>query len=477
MLKTALRRSWRDGESVQFGVDPAHAVVLEPVDGPAAGFLDLLDGTRGTDTLTREASALGLGPDRVRRLLGLLAEGGVLDDAAGHAALSAAVRHRTALLDRLRPDLAALSVVHPGPGGAARRMGGRRTARVRVLGAGRVGAQVATVLAAAGVGSVELVDSGRVEPWDTAPGGIPAEQAGERRDAAGRGAVRRAAPEARRVAAGGGGGGRGGGGGAGPGGTVTVLAPRDGLHAYAPDAEEAERLVAAGVPHLYAGVLEGTGVVGPLVLPGRSACGQCVALRLARRDAAWPRILAQLRSGRQPAVPACDIALATTVAGLAAAHVLAHLDGGTPPSAGGRVELSLGRLTSRVGPLPPEPGCSCGAAAGSGRADGDRGAGADTPAVLDPAEDHPSRPVRGAAPGRRAGPVPARASGAARGPGPVPPGNREEVPSRAVSTMRSGTPPTRPVTTLTRTVGTALLRSPSDGPSPGPPRERGTMAV
>ena len=430
MLKTALRRSWRDGESVQFGVDPAHAVVLEPVDGPAAGFLDLLDGTRGTDTLTREAGALGLEPDRVRRLLGLLAEGGVLDDAAGHAALSAAVRHRAPLLDRLRPDLAALSVVHPGPGGAARRMGRRRTARVRVHGAGRVGAQLATVLAAAGVGTVEVVDSGRVEPWDTAPGGIPAEQVGERRDAAGRGAVRRAAPEARRAGACDRTGSRardGGGGGA----AVTVIAPRDGLHAFAPDGDEARRLVAAGVPHLYAGVLEGTGVVGPLVLPGRTACGQCVALRLARQDAAWPRMLAQLRSGRQPAVPACDIALATTVAGLAAAHVLARLDGGTPPSAGARVELSLGRLTSRVVPLPPEPGCGCGSAR------------------------EPARERDGVA---------ARASA------------REPVHEAVHDTVREVRhTPGHHADQDDRDI--ALLRSSSDGPYPGPRRGRGTMAM
>lgn len=374
MLKSALRRSWRDRESVQFGVDPAHAVVLEPVDGAAAGFLDLLDGTRSADTLTRDAGALGLNPDQVRRLLALLAEGGVLDDAAAHGALSEAVRHRTGALDRLRPDLAALSVVHPGAGGAADRIRHRRTARVRVRGAGRVGAAVASVLSAAGVGSVDVLDSGRVEPWDVGPGGIPAEHIGDRRDAAGRGAVRRAAPDPRapgreRAA---------------PGAALVVLAPRDGLDAYAPDPEESRRLVAAGVPHLYTGVVEGTGVVGPLVVPGRTACGECLGLGLADRDPAWPRMLAQLRSGRQPAVPACDIALATTVAGLAAAHALAHLDGRRPPSAGARLELSLARLSTRVRPLPGDARCGCGAAVRqrpAGPRDGAGGAGGTPVAV------------------------------------------------------------------------------------------------
>lgn len=361
MLKGALRRSWRDRESVQFGVDPVHAVVLEPVDGPAAGFLDLLDGTRSTETVTRDAAALGLTPERVRRLLGLLAEGGVLDDASAHAALSGALRHRTAALDRLRPDLAALSVVHPEAGGAAARIRHRTASRVRVRGAGRVGAALAAVLSAAGVGAVDLVDAGRVEPWDVAPAGIPAEHIGDRRDAAGRGAVRRAGPgvsprygPGERAA---------------PGTSVVVLAPRDGLLAYAPDPDEARELVAAGVPHLYTGVLEGTGLVGPLVLPGRTACGECVGLLLADGDPAWPRMLAQLGSGRRSAVPACDIALATAVAGLAAAHVLALLDGRLPPSAGARVELSLGRLSTRVRPLPGDGRCGCGARARPGRWD------------------------------------------------------------------------------------------------------------
>jgi bacteriocin biosynthesis cyclodehydratase domain-containing protein len=288
----------------------------------------------------------------------------VLDDASAHCDLSEALRHRTAVLDRLRPDLAALSVVHPGPGAGALRIRHRHASRVRVLGAGRVGAAVATVLSAAGVGAVDVVDVGRVEPWDVGPAGFPAEQVGERRDAAGRGAVRRAAPGAAR------GHGRGGPGGvaeAGEGGTVTVVAPRDGLLAYAPDVAQARRLVASGVPHLYAGVLEGVGLVGPLVLPGRGACGECQALALADRDPAWLRVLAQLRSGGPSPVPACDVALATAVAGLAAAHVLAYLDGRVPPSAGARVELSLARLSTRVRALPADGRCGCGAAARTAR--------------------------------------------------------------------------------------------------------------
>lgn len=362
MLKTAMRRSWRDRESVQFGIDPEHAVILDAVDGAVAGFLDLLDGTRGQVSLTREAEALGLAPPRSRRLLAVLAEGGVLDDGAAFGELSEAWRHRTTALERLRPDLAALSVVHRGPGRAAARIRDRREVRVRVAGAGRVGSAVAAVLSAAGVGRVECRDGGRVEPWDTSPCGIPAEHIGERRDVAARGVVRRAAPDPRAAAPGR----RGPGARPEPGLSLVVLAPRDGLGAFAPDPREAEPLLRAGVPHLYAGVAEGTGVVGPLVLPGRTSCARCLELRMTDADPAWPRVVAQLRSGRPPAVPACDVALATAVAGVAAAHALAFIDGGLPPSSGARVEMGLARLGMRVRDLPGDRRCGCEAVGGAG---------------------------------------------------------------------------------------------------------------
>ncbi len=376
MLKPAMRRSWRDRGSLQFGVDPARAVVLAPLDDPAARFLTLLDGTRGTALLRQEAEALGFAPDRADRLLASLADGGVLDDADSATELAEAIRHRDAAIERLRPDLASLSVVHPEPGAAAVRMAARRTVRVRVRGAGRVGASVAAVLAAAGVGRVDVADGGRVEPWDTAPCGISAAQVGERREAAARGAVRRASPDprpVRRTACAGD-----------PVGVepplgLVVLAPRDGLGAYAPDVREAEALLAAGIPHLYAGVIEGMGIVGPLVVPGRSGCAGCLEAGRAEADPAWPRMVAQLRSGRPPGVQACDVALATLVAGLAAAQALAFVDrrawyadsrddAPVSPGVGTRTEFSLTGLDMRVSDVPPHPVCGCGAARKAGRA-------------------------------------------------------------------------------------------------------------
>ncbi|MHC5908722.1 TOMM precursor leader peptide-binding protein, partial [Streptomyces sp. S6] len=145
---------------------------------------------------------------------------------------------------------------------------------------------------------------------------------------------------------------------------LVVLAPRDNVSVYAPDPAAAEPLIASGVPHLYAGVVEATGTVGPLVLPGESACAGCLQRSRLDADPTWLRLLAQWRSGRRrPALP-CDLALATTVAGLAATHALTFLDGHTPPAQSTRWEISAPVLQWRSRPVTAHPECGCGAAEG-----------------------------------------------------------------------------------------------------------------
>ncbi|MZE77627.1 ThiF family adenylyltransferase, partial [Streptomyces sp. SID5475] len=80
IIKPVLRRGWRDRQTVQFGVTPAHAVLLGPVDTATGSFLSLLDGTRGLPLLRAEAAALGLSGDRPGELLRRLAAAGLLDD-------------------------------------------------------------------------------------------------------------------------------------------------------------------------------------------------------------------------------------------------------------------------------------------------------------------------------------------------------------------------------------------------------------
>ncbi|WP_232248628.1 ThiF family adenylyltransferase [Streptacidiphilus rugosus] len=337
-LKPALRRAWRDRETLQFGVGPGHGGLLTAAPAEAE-FLDLLDGSRELAELPAEAARLGLRPDRVQELLQGLQACDALDDSNAHRPLLALPAAERA---RLAPDLAALSLARPGPGAAPAALLARRGARVEVRGAGRVGAAVAALLASAGVGRVRVRDAGRVQPEDASPAGVRPDDAGRLRTDAARAAVRRAAPGLPDDTAG-----------AQRAPDLVVVAPR-GL----PDPELGLALQQAALPHLYAGVVETTGSVGPLVLPGSSPCGRCLSCHRADADPRWPLLLAQHCSGR-PAPGACDSTLAATVAATAALHALIFLDGGAPPSLGGWVDISMVDGSMRRRRLDPHPDCGC----------------------------------------------------------------------------------------------------------------------
>ncbi|MEG3631087.1 TOMM precursor leader peptide-binding protein [Streptomyces poriticola] len=401
MVKPALRRGWRDLHTVQFGMTPAHALTLGPVDLTTGSFLELLNGTRGTALLREEARRMDLPDGHADRLVARLTGAGLLDDPHGGGPEADALRVRPEALDRLRPDLASLSLTTTGPGDPMRLLAARRALRVQVRGAGRVGAVLASLLSGAGIGEVDVRDGGCVEPWDVAPGGLTAEAVGDRRDTAARRAVRAAAPDRARRR-----------GPAsppeedgGPGFSLVVLASRDDVAVHAPTPSAADSLIAAGTPHLYAGVVEGTGVVGPLVLPGETGCAGCLHQYRTDRDPVWPRLVAQWSSGARQRVRPCDLTLAMTVAGLAAAHALTFLDGQLPSSAGARWETSLPRLDWQERPVPAHPACACAAAAkGKQEHTSEDGERRETMA-----EQRPSAGVR-----RRESPRVRRGTGAAR---------------------------------------------------------------
>ncbi|UED84304.1 ThiF family adenylyltransferase [Streptomyces profundus] len=345
MIKPSLRRGWRDRETVRYGVTPAHSVLFGPLDNATENFLSLLDGTRGLPALRDAAAALGLGAEAADRVTRRLEEAGVLEDATAEREAASQIT------EAMRPDLASLSLLYSKPGGGLRALLARRSARVLVRGAGRVGTAIAGALAQAGVGRVEVADGGRVSRVDTAHGGIRPEGVGERRAQAARAVVRAVTPWRRA-----------------PGREETtgprlvILAPREGLAAYVPDPVRAEELMAERTPHLYAGVVEATGFVGPLVLPGITTCANCLLRTLTDREPAWPLLVAQWRNGRAPGIPACDSALATAVAGLTACSALAFIDGHGPQSPHTRTELVLPGPTMTSHTFDAHPDCPCGAA-------------------------------------------------------------------------------------------------------------------
>ena len=400
LLPAALRPVWRSDQALQLGLDPDRAVVVDGIDEPIAKTLLGLDGTRTEAEVLAGAAETGLDPDLVGDLLTDLRTAGILaevtprppsapaaDSPAGSAparpALLGAEPTRHAPADpapagpdpagdgppgegplvmaswprrspygavgaagRLGPDLASLSLV-PTTRTPFEVVRARRAASVVVHGAGRVGASLATLLAAAGVGQVHVADRGPVRPGDVAPAGVAAADVDRSRTAAAAEALRRAAPEIRSTPPA-------------PGRRpdLVVLASTEPV-----DTTLRTALAGGRVAHLVAGVRETTAVVGPLVLPGRTGCLRCGDLHRADRDPAWPVVAAQLVGIRRRREEPCDVVLATVAASLAALHCLAHLDGRPSAATGASLELSLTDWRLRRRSWPAHPRCDCGAAA------------------------------------------------------------------------------------------------------------------
>ncbi|MBW5487206.1 ThiF family adenylyltransferase, partial [Streptomyces bambusae] len=131
-VKPALARAWRDLQTVQFGVTPAHAVVLGPVDTATGALIERIDGSRGMDLLRAEAAAIGLPDGQADELVRRLAAAGLIDDVTAGGPRAQAVRRRPEELERLGPDLRSLSLVRREPGGDLRGLAARRAARVQV---------------------------------------------------------------------------------------------------------------------------------------------------------------------------------------------------------------------------------------------------------------------------------------------------------------------------------------------------------
>lgn len=322
---------WRDPETLQFGGVGDRAVVLAGLDGPTRQVLRLLDGTHDLDQVDRGAAAAGCGPDRVRTLLDLLTGAGLLVEAAEPWPAGLDRDDRS----RLETDVASLALLHGGTGmGALRR---RTTGSVVVLGAGRVGAPLAALLVAAGVGSVQVRDEGRVRGRDTAVGGLRAEDLGRGRGPAAGSRLREVSATASSAPT--------------PRPDVVVLAPAAGL-----DDRDAQSVQSSAVPYLLAEVRDTVGVVGPLVLPGRSACLRCLDLARTDRDPDWPALAVQLAD--RPSA-ACDAVLAASVSAQAALQVLSLLDGLLPAAVDGSLEFALPDWRWRRRSWSPHPDCDC----------------------------------------------------------------------------------------------------------------------
>jgi bacteriocin biosynthesis cyclodehydratase domain-containing protein len=220
----------------------------------------------------------------------------------------------------------------------------RAGSTVVVRGSGPLAVGMVLGLATAGVGAVHVVTSGAVLADDMGTGLVDADRGLDRAGATSA-ALARLLPEAttgpppqRAVP------------------DLVVLAD-----ASAPDPVQVAELHAAGTAHLVVRMRDGVGVVGPLVLPGRTTCLGCLEIERCARDPAWPAAAALLVGTPGRADPACVAA----TAGLATAQVLVALDGpgseDGPPTLEATLELDTeaGTIVRRT--WSPHPDCRCGA--------------------------------------------------------------------------------------------------------------------
>jgi hypothetical protein len=300
-------------------------MVLEDLPEPLAALLKRMDGVRGTAELVAAAETAGSAAGDALAMLTDLHRLGLVQDATA-ADDGPPGWHRVALATE-----ATSWSVHTTC--ATRRvLRQRREAAVRVVGSGRVAVALATLLAAAGVGQVEVDATGTVTAADVGTGYLP-DDLGRPRAVAAADAVRRGAPgmavSLRRVP------------------DLIVL-----CDVVVAEPVMVTELLTTGIPHLIGFAHEGMAVVGL----------HCAELHRADLDLSWPKLAAQL-VGK---VPTASLACTQLAAALIAEQVLAALAGPgaglpAPPTWGAALELDPVRGTLRRHPRPAHPRCGCGA--------------------------------------------------------------------------------------------------------------------
>ncbi|AZI58400.1 hypothetical protein EH165_09880 [Nakamurella antarctica] len=313
-----------------------------------------------------------------------------------------------------RPDTATVAPEHEqlallaGPSRASLAMRNRREAVIQILGAGRIAASVASLLANAGVGRIHLNPDRPLRPTDVCAAGVghpptPAHATRTKRtavdlaagsevrtetgEATGADHVDRAgllgpstsrqaplrdprnpvrpdrvtSPRIEPVASA----------------RVSLaevvhrVAPLVATHAPSgyvpatlvviagdgpPDPARVSDLMERGIPHLAIRAGSLRGVVGPLVLPRRTACLTCTDLHRTAMDPGWP--LVSLALTHSHAVPTAVMTAA--VAAASADQILHFLDGiATPETVGGTLEFQAQQWQPRRRSWDLHPDCRC----------------------------------------------------------------------------------------------------------------------
>ena len=363
ILLPGLPRVWHGPHTLQLGLTPPRAVLLDLRDPAAARVLDLLDGTRTESGLLSQARDQGIPPDQAQALLGTLQSAGLV--------LPAHHLHPESMPQRLSAEAAALAYARPDdpPARVLRR---RAEARIAVTGRGRLAPGIAVALAESGIGHVQPDLPGPVTPADLPGGPLPPATLGLPRAQATAAAIQQAAPSTkthpiRRGAA-----------------SLVIQLNYDQPVALLAAAHARRRQ-----PYLAVTIREAKPVIGPLVRPATPPCLNCIARHRQDRGTQlnppsdWPltppaRPVQPLSPGEDrppgPGFPPGHPSLTARPTGLvepcaavtllaatafAVGEALVFLDGGTPETLGAEVEISApGRVRRRSWPAHPD--CDCG---------------------------------------------------------------------------------------------------------------------
>lgn len=311
----------RGTTEVQIGLDPRHAVVASGLAPAVIEALRALDGRRTVRNLLEIA---GEHTAELKTLLDELYRRGLLREAESP-------KNRGG-----ETGLWALRAGHRDDRERAR----RRQCAVVVRGEGRLAAAVSALLATAGVGHIDVVADGTVGVDDLGAGLSEGDLGVARRQAIAE-VVRRVDPT---IA------------------TTRLFGDRKPdlvllTDAVVPAPEVLAELMATKTTHLPVRVRDGIGIVGPLVVPGRTSCLNCADLHRTERDQSWPRIAGQL-AGR--ALPAC-LADVHSCASLAAAQTLRALcaEREPPPVWNTTLEFDAFAGTVKNRWWPPHGKCHC----------------------------------------------------------------------------------------------------------------------
>ncbi|NUS72258.1 MAG: TOMM precursor leader peptide-binding protein [Corynebacteriales bacterium] len=333
LLVRSLHRLWRDQSTLQLGLHAPQAVVVTNVNAETRALIGQLNGRHTLAELLAGLRERGQDPATLTNLLALLETAGALHDGEPETDFPASLPSEERR--RLAPDLAALSLYRAN---AAQTLANRAQRSVLVAADGRFGASFATLMAASGIGRVQVWSRSIVTAQDLSPGGLTANDVGRSYVNAAHDAITRAAPHA-----------------------ATHLSGTPDLLVLArPDRPTPAHRWTRRAPHMLINISEGQATIGPLMMSGITACLTCIDRHRSDRDPDWPVIAAQLATEPEHA-EAAQLSTVSAAVALATNQALQFIDNGTTTIVGGSLELSDAASGTSHRRWSPHPRCDCGA--------------------------------------------------------------------------------------------------------------------